>query len=75
MHKVFVVLLGIVLAIFFAALCAFPGAGVLYLVYKLILRAIFPALPVITFWQMYFIFWALATIGGLFRSSTTVKKN
>lgn len=75
MATILTVFFGFLLVIVISALCAFPSAGILYLVYKYVLLALIPALPVITFWQMYLIFWALATIGGCFRSSTTVRKD
>lgn len=71
MKKVLAILLAIFLAVVVAALLALPAAGLLYAVYTYVLLSIIPTLPALTFWQMYFLFWALATIANLFRTKVT----
>lgn len=68
-------LLIIILALVIGAIVNFPVAGVVYLLYKLVILALFPTLPVVTFWQMYGITILLSIVGSFFKSSTIVKKD
>ena len=74
-EKMITLLLIILLALVLGAIVNFPVAGVVYLLYKLVILAIFPTLPAVTFWQMYGITILLSIIGSFFKSSTVVKKD
>lgn len=66
------ILLCIAVALVIGAIVNFPVAGVVYLLYKLVVLAIVPTLPAITFWQMYGITILLSIIGSFFKSHTTI---
>lgn len=66
------ILLCIAVGLAIGAIVNFPVAGAVYLLYKLVVLAIVPTLPAITFWQMYGIIILLSIIGAFFKSHTTV---
>lgn len=59
--------LTMLLGIGITLLVDFPIAAVIGLVYKLVILAIFPTLPILTFWQMYGIVVVLSLIGSFFK--------
>ena len=62
------ILTTILIATLFSLIVNFPVAAVGFLAWKFIILAIFPTLPVFTFWQMYGITLVLSFIGSFFKS-------
>lgn len=62
------ILTAIFIAMLISLIVNFPVAAVGFLVWKFIILAIFPTLPVFTFWQMYGITLVLSFIGSFFKS-------
>lgn len=54
------------IGILVCGLMAFPLGGIIYAVWQFILVPVF-SLPVVTFWQCFFVCWAVTFIAGLFR--------
>lgn len=67
-------LLAIVLIITLFALILFAPTIILWLAWTHVAVAIFAA-PVISFWQMFLVWLALAIIGGLFKATITKSSN
>ena len=62
----------LLLSILISAVISFIPAGILYAIWNFVVLAIWPALPIIGFWQMYLVFLGLSIIGSLFKTSVSV---
>ena len=61
------ILVTIFIAMLVLLIVNFPIAVICFLAWKFIILAIFPTLPVFTFWQMYSIMFVLSFIGSFFK--------
>jgi len=65
----------LILAIIFGLVSSLFVAAIVWWVWNNVVLIIAPLYPAISYWQMFFLVWALSAIASLFKNNTNTKEN